>query len=55
MEKELKDLQKMSREELIAYALKEAKRADLRHDLRKSMSFLKVSLPKSKLPLKSMA
>ena len=28
MEKELKDLQKMSREELIAYALKEAKRAD---------------------------
>ena len=28
MEKELKDLQKMSREELIAYALKEAERAD---------------------------
>ena len=28
MEKGLKDLQKMSREELIAYALKEAERAD---------------------------
>ena len=28
MEKELKDLQKMSREELIAYALKEAERAN---------------------------
>ena len=50
MEKELKDLQKMSREELIAYALKEAERAN-KADERANRAYIRAQKTEEKLKI----